>query len=198
MSYVYEPLMGAANEKAYRILELAAGSGNEPLRGSLIPTALLCEKRAGSEYWIASSFYETVSYTWGKSSDRAHIELDGLSLSVPASACAALRCLRFAKLSRNLWIDSVCINQHDLDERASQVASMGHIYQSSERNLIYLSEGHELAHRALNTVQAIRKATEPARRRAVYGLDSKEHGVVDDVCVDQVAWEWLFSLPWFR
>jgi hypothetical protein len=39
-----------------------------------------------------------------------------------------------------LWIDALCINQEDLDERASQVLIMGEIYASSVETIVWLGE----------------------------------------------------------
>ena len=50
----------------------------------------------------------------------------------------ALRHLRKVNSVRTVWIDAVCIDQHDLAERSSQVQEMGNIYNFAERVLIWL------------------------------------------------------------
>lgn len=40
--------------------------------------------------------------------------------------------------SRWLWIDALCINHENFDERQEQVLRMGHIYSSSQNLLIWL------------------------------------------------------------
>ncbi len=42
--------------------------------------------------------------------------------------------------NRPLWVDAVCINQDDLEERSSQVQQMGTIYRSAARTLSWLGE----------------------------------------------------------
>ncbi|KAK5637599.1 hypothetical protein RRF57_013314 [Xylaria bambusicola] len=49
--------------------------------------------------------------------------------------------LRFARLSdmpRRIWVDAVCINQGNIEERGQQVAKMGQIYRESSRVVVYL------------------------------------------------------------
>ncbi|KAH7378446.1 heterokaryon incompatibility protein-domain-containing protein [Phaeosphaeria sp. MPI-PUGE-AT-0046c] len=52
----------------------------------------------------------------------------------------ALRRLREKDHSMLLWIDSLCINQKDIDERTSQVGLMGMIYQFADEVIIWLGE----------------------------------------------------------
>lgn len=41
------------------------------------------------------------------------------------------------------WIDSICINQKDLSDRASQVRIMGEIYKSSRMTIAYTGPAHD-------------------------------------------------------
>lgn len=52
----------------------------------------------------------------------------------------ALLNLRDLQNSRILWIDAICINQEDLDERSVQVAIMGDIYRQARRTVIWLGD----------------------------------------------------------
>ena len=53
---------------------------------------------------------------------------------------SALRHLRNEKRPRSLWIDAICINQKDLEERGSHVSVMAGIYRCAELVLIWLGE----------------------------------------------------------
>jgi hypothetical protein len=48
-----------------------------------------------------------------------------------------------------LWIDSICINQVDLDEKADQVANMGKIYIEAAKVLIWLGNAENDSDRAI-------------------------------------------------
>ena len=53
---------------------------------------------------------------------------------------AALRRLRYADRKRTLWIDQLCINQWDINEKASQVSLMRDIYKNCEHCVLWLGE----------------------------------------------------------
>ena len=48
--------------------------------------------------------------------------------------------MRLPHKSRVVWIDAICINQTDIEERSQQVEMMGLIYSKAVRNLIWLGE----------------------------------------------------------
>jgi len=87
--------------------------------------------------------YETISYAWDDAMQRESVLLSGQPLDVPRSTCDALRAVSKDGEVRVVWIDAICINQEDLDERAHQLGVMSHIYQSGQRDLFYIgSEDH--------------------------------------------------------
>lgn len=82
--------------------------------------------------------YETISYVWGDPKPCRKIRIDGEVKQIPRNADMALRTLALPDEPRVLWIDTICINQANPQERASQVVLMGQIYCSTVQNLIYL------------------------------------------------------------
>jgi Heterokaryon incompatibility protein (HET) len=56
---------------------------------------------------------------------------------------SALLRLRLRDKLRLLWINAVCINQLDNDEKTRQVMLMRNIYEHALRMLVWLSEGSE-------------------------------------------------------
>ncbi|KAF5646236.1 heterokaryon incompatibility protein [Fusarium sp. NRRL 52700] len=75
--------------------------------------------------------YEALSYAWGSSEDKATITVNKTTLQVTQNLKDALTYLRHDSKPRSLWIDAICINQSDVDERNSQVRLMGCIYSSA-------------------------------------------------------------------
>lgn len=91
--------------------------------------------------------YEAISYTWeGQEPSIEHfifIRSKNNTLGrlfVTANAQAALRRMRLRSGYRNLWIDSVSINQISLKEKNFQVHNMGYIYTSANTVLVWLGE----------------------------------------------------------
>jgi hypothetical protein len=72
-----------------------------------------------------------LSYTWGNANDAREIIVNGCVVNVTKNLEAALRVLRCRNEYRagvKLWVDALCINQEDLEERAAQVSQMSDIY----------------------------------------------------------------------
>lgn len=88
-------------------------------------------------------WYEALSYAWGDPTDTAPIYVgDGSTASLPVTrnCLNALKALRQKDRPRRMWIDAICINQTDLDERSSQVRLMARIYAAGSCTVIYLGE----------------------------------------------------------
>jgi hypothetical protein len=82
--------------------------------------------------------YEALSYTWGSTERTSEITTNDCTLAVTENLHHALRYLRYEYTDRILWIDLICINQDDFQERSHQVAQMRDIYKEAEQVLIWL------------------------------------------------------------
>lgn len=100
-------------------------------------------------------FYEALSYTWGDPTGKVTIKLDGCSFEVAHNLAAALRRLRAKRGYRYLWVDAVCINQADEQERNSQVALMGLIYRTAEQVIIWLGREADGSKAAMKLIDKI-------------------------------------------
>ena len=67
--------------------------------------------------------YEALSYVWGTHDDENKILLNGQSFTVRKNLSYALRTLRLVERPRVMWIDALCINQEDTDERHLKYSS---------------------------------------------------------------------------
>jgi Heterokaryon incompatibility protein (HET) len=88
--------------------------------------------------------YESLSYTWGNTSDTVSIGIQDKTLDITTNLFAFLNRLcretLASKERKYFWADQICINQSDTKERNQQVAVMGDIYRSCQRTLIWLCE----------------------------------------------------------
>jgi hypothetical protein len=85
--------------------------------------------------------YEAISYVWGPPTAKERpVLLDNSLIHLTTTVHSIL--LRRSSLftTRYLWIDSLCINQSDTQEKTSQVRLMTEIYQTAYRVYIYLGE----------------------------------------------------------
>ncbi|UPL02766.1 hypothetical protein LCI18_013700 [Fusarium solani-melongenae] len=84
--------------------------------------------------------YEALSYVWGKPNLSASILLNHVNFHVTPSLASILSTLRLDNQTRVLWIDALCINQSDVQERSQQVALMRKIYSCCRQDIAWLGE----------------------------------------------------------
>ncbi|KAJ8122241.1 hypothetical protein ONZ43_g1516 [Nemania bipapillata] len=85
--------------------------------------------------------YQALSYVWGSPADTIPIIVNGQEFHATSNLNDALRQLRQAGgqfLEKDIWVDAICINQHDLDEKSKQVPRMADIYSMADRVVIWL------------------------------------------------------------
>lgn len=76
--------------------------------------------------------YIAISYTWGDKEPAQPITLNGHVVRVRPHCWQALHQLRSHHDMVAVWIDSICIDQSDNEEKNSQVALMGTIYKQAK------------------------------------------------------------------
>jgi hypothetical protein len=84
--------------------------------------------------------YEALSYVWAQEPGHRCIRLNGSRHQITTNLFLALRRLRKASEARYIWIDALCINQDNGEEKNHQVALMGSIYKSCTRALLWLGD----------------------------------------------------------
>ncbi|KAF4630995.1 hypothetical protein G7Y89_g7139 [Cudoniella acicularis] len=91
--------------------------------------------------------YGAVSYTWadesGDDSKCSTIYLEGVAFQVTRNCKSVLKRVRSREETRTIWVDAICIDQVNVDERSQQVQLMPQIYSGAKIVLIYLGEPTE-------------------------------------------------------
>lgn len=83
--------------------------------------------------------YDALSYTWGSGENAEVMVCNGAKLPIGNGLSEALRALRRAqKQVRYLWVDAICINQSDNEEKSKQVWNMLTIYEKATRVIAWL------------------------------------------------------------
>ena len=92
--------------------------------------------------------YEAISYTWGSGIKDHLIFFNHKWLPTTRNVHKLLhdRC-SYAR-TRWIWIDAVCIDQDDLEEKKVQIELMGEIYRTADRVVIWLDD-REITHTEL-------------------------------------------------
>ena len=169
--------------RSVRLLDIAPGTSSEPVKASLLVVEL-----------DAAPDFEALSYVWGTTADPVVVACDGEPISVTQNLHAALLRLRFVDVTRRVWIDALCINQNNLDERSQQVSFMKDIYGRAKHVVVWLGpdEGGQ-ALLAISAIYSILPHNPPK--------DSQPD--VQDLVpqdLDAAHWQamwWLFTREWF-
>jgi hypothetical protein len=97
--------------------------------------------------------FQAVSYTWGVSVYTSSIDIAGEKLPVLDSLYPFLRHMLDEDPKGPgawWWIDSLCINQKDDNEKALQVPMMGTIFRAAQQTLVWLGEEADGSAQAIN------------------------------------------------
>ncbi|KAL8849519.1 MAG: hypothetical protein Q9221_005526 [Calogaya cf. arnoldii] len=174
--------------------------------------------------WQRVPTYEALSYAWGSTEqpseikvarhqeDQPLMKLSEVStasvyddLAVTRNLGEALRYLRWKEEARVLWIDAICVNQQDLQERGDQVQRMADIYGSAQRVIVWLSPTGYRTSLAMETIGFISSQIEfdemHTVMRPVDGADTQ--WADEDIALpfDAETWRSIHSLVssgWFK
>ncbi|KAF2168766.1 hypothetical protein M409DRAFT_20783 [Zasmidium cellare ATCC 36951] len=91
--------------------------------------------------------YAALSYAWkeeGESDPEGRLIVNGLAVEVQSNLYNAIRslCNTMRADELMLWVDFICINQADLDERGHQVQLMRRIYEQATYVVAWLGLPH--------------------------------------------------------
>ena len=88
----------------------------------------------------SEAHFDAISYVWGSASASARVICNDAKLEVTPTALEMLKYLPFHRPhpSRLIWIDAICINQRDAQEKAEQIPLMSRIYSRAKSVVIWL------------------------------------------------------------
>ena len=129
------------SESQIRVLVVEAGEFSSPVTAHF----QFCAVREDRDVQ-----WEAISYAWDDQIPSKDIKLQGKMVQVADNVFRMLKNLRRPSQTRSLWIDAVCINQNDSDEKSKQVPLMRYIYQKAQSVIIWLdTQGAEDAASAI-------------------------------------------------
>ena len=104
--------------------------------------------------------YAALSYTWGQASPTDKMTSDRTSLAIcnrkqvliTKNLEHALRALA-RPTPQHMWIDAICLNQDDHDERSAQVARMANIYANASSVVVWLGPADRSAANAFQLIE---------------------------------------------
>ncbi|RYP91791.1 hypothetical protein DL770_002047 [Monosporascus sp. CRB-9-2] len=152
----YKLLQLELKKDEFRFISLEPGEENDPIR---------CKIFKGHVAGEGSVKYEALSYLWGSpvvdspeipkilliTRDRS-VEIE---VAVTPNLETALKHLRLKNESRTLWIDAICINQKDEEEKDVQIARMRDIYENAQQVLAWLGKHEDDSHLAMTLMKKL-------------------------------------------
>lgn len=154
-----------SDEHSIRMLTFDPAQRGEALSGSLECVQI---DDAGT--------YEPLSYDWGKPARTHTIICSGVKLPLTSSLYHALRRVRLPLKSRRVWVDQICIDQDDLDERSQQVQFMNAIYRKASMVLVWLGEDeNDEASAAFQLVEELAETFENDEKHSEFHKDHIEN-----------------------
>lgn len=120
---IYSPLKQSVD--SLRILRLLPGSGELTCR---IETTTFRERPR----------YRALSYEWGTNSRTLPIVINNMQTRIGRNLWQALYYLRHPQDEQLLWVDAICINQHDLAEKARLVPQMSLNFRRAAEVIVWL------------------------------------------------------------
>ena len=140
--------------------------------------------------------YTALSYFWGPPNFNCAIRINGQELRITQNLDAAIRHLRHQEHSVMLWIDQICIDQSDVQDKESQIGLMSRIYGCAWNTVIWL--GDEPEDGALSALRGLHEATQYSQDTL---LEHERETLRYPLTEDPKAFKQLAKLldrPWFR
>jgi len=169
LKYNYAPLAGDGTE--IRLIRLRHSTAwAEPI---------MCEILHTKDFDNVD--YLALSYTWKGRIGRQDIHVGNKSISCTRNLYSALLHLRQQPEDLILWVDAICIDQNNLDERSQQVRKMRYIYKNASKVLVWLGPSSissleslelvsELYKNSHDRVYIEKKIADPECLETFYGL----------------------------
>jgi hypothetical protein len=141
--------------------------------------------------------FEALSYAWGNPKDLTPVALDGHVMLITVNLHRALTRLRQQTEERILWVDALCIDQSNLEERCIQVSQMQYVFRQASTVVVFLGEAWHGSDIAIDYMEML--ARDPQLH---YDPELEPHAD----CHGLDAWSeqlfsylmQLFRLPWFQ
>lgn len=195
----YRNLRLDPSQKDIRVLRILPGMQDEPL-------ITVLEVKSLNDMMKAS--FDCLSYVWGDVKVTKPITVNNQVLHVTMNLVRCLRHLRHQKQELVLWVDAVCIDQSDLEEKSTQVAMMGEIYSKCSSVYLWLGAPESpydfYAESQPDPFAALRQLASNCHLFELPGFKGGQgSGPItfheDDACLS--AWEAFFLVttsPWFK
>ncbi|KAL1850694.1 hypothetical protein Daus18300_012837 [Diaporthe australafricana] len=151
---------------------------SDSLTWKLDSVQLLEGERKKESETVTRCDYDALSYTWGTQDETFPITCNGQTLRVhknlhDALPCLVMRLRQRDSPARRIWIDAVCINQPDEEEKIVQIGLMSKIYRHATQVIVWFGAGRG-PHDNAAAVSLIPSITRIANAAVARKVDSRQ------------------------
>jgi hypothetical protein len=138
---IYEPLQSAQHIRLLRIKASSTTSGEQSSHEQSKSNKQEQYELVNVPLEACPTPFQAVSYAWGDNTQNYVLRLKGQqTLPITKTLAVALPYLARMCSTDHLWIDQICIDQTNIQERSQQVSMMGKIYSNATEVLIWTGE----------------------------------------------------------
>ena len=120
--------------------------------------------------------YTALSYCWGNPDITKTIIVNGVKFQATINLEAALRQLQADGFTK-MWVDAICINQNDREERSRQVLRMRRIYTEASIVVVWLGVETASSKATLNYIELLTKGKAALKYVQDIGGEDQHEGV---------------------
>jgi hypothetical protein len=99
--------------------------------------------------------FQALSYAWGDAKPTVQLAIGDDAVSISETLEEALKAVRHPKDPICLWVDAICINQQNVEERNHQVRLMRQIFTCASTVNIWLGERHDGTQDAFQALEVL-------------------------------------------
>ncbi|KAF2825780.1 HET-domain-containing protein [Ophiobolus disseminans] len=155
---------------------LPSGDGDAPVQCQLFS---YCRQEVSH----GNHLYEALSYVWGDENKTLPIFIGTHCFDVTENLYAALSRLRDHSLERVIWVDAICINQGNEEEKEKQIQLMARIYGQAYSVVVWLGKEADDSDVALKAI--------------ISAGSDRDLKFIDDATVQQAVIK-LLERKWFQ
>ncbi|KAK5201593.1 hypothetical protein LTR16_002130 [Cryomyces antarcticus] len=184
LEFRYRPLRSSVG---IRLAQIHPGSGTKGINITLIEDFVHGGRTT----------YDALSYTWGSTTRLKFVTCNRRRLAITETLLAALQRFRHESDTVTFWIDQICIDQDNNEERNQQVSMMGKIFGGARKVVAWFGEEAEDSKAGLQAASNLLRVMARYPGMQLNNINLESHGLPKP---GHKRWQALGAVlrrPWF-